>query len=187
MSPLFSAFGPEPIRQRVTLGRGRVLVTSRALYRRKVAPVRAALPTLDFVLMIDGDEPDVPGAHELRSLLAAQPPTFSIPPTAPDQLALLHFTSGTTGTPKGAMHVHEAVVAHHATARLALDLRPDDVYWCTADPGWVTGTSYGVIAPLTIGSDARRRRSGVRRHALVRDPGARAASTSGTPRRPPSG
>ena len=50
------------------------------------------------------------------------------------------------------MHVHEAVVAHHATARLALDLRADDVYWCTADPGWVTGTSYGVIAPLTIGA-----------------------------------
>ena len=72
--------------------------------------------------------------------------------TRPDQLALLHFTSGTTGTPKGAMHVHEAVVAHHATARLALDLRADDVYWCTADPGWVTGTSYGVIAPLTIGA-----------------------------------
>ena len=152
VSPLFSAFGPEPIRQRVELGHGRVLVTSKALYKRKVAPVREALSTLEFVLMIDGAEPAVAGAHELRSLLAGQPPTFAIPPTAPDQLALLHFTSGTTGTPKGAMHVHEAVVAHNATARLALDLRPDDVYWCTADPGWVTGTSYGVIAPLTIGA-----------------------------------
>jgi acetyl-CoA synthetase len=152
VSPLFSAFGPEPIRQRVQLGRGRVLVTSRALYKRKVAPVRDNLSTLEFVLMVDGEAPGVAGAHELRSLLAAQRPTFSIPPTAPDQLALVHFTSGTTGTPKGAMHVHEAVVAHNATARLALDLRPDDVYWCTADPGWVTGTSYGVIAPLTIGA-----------------------------------
>jgi acetyl-CoA synthetase len=66
-------------------------------------------------------------------------------------MALLHFTSGTTGTPKGAVHVHEAVVAHHATAGFALDLRPDDVFWCTADPGWVTGTSYGIIAPLTHG------------------------------------
>ena len=66
-------------------------------------------------------------------------------------MALLHFTSGTTGTPKGAVHVHEAVVAHHATGVSALDLHPDDVFWCTADPGWVTGTSYGIIAPLTHG------------------------------------
>jgi len=152
VSPLFSAFGPEPIRQRIRLGRGRVLVTSRAFYRRKVRSVRQALPELSIVLLIDGAEPGVEGAHELAPLLASQSPVFSIPPTTPDQLALLHFTSGTTGTPKGAMHVHEAVVAHHATARLALDLSPGDVYWCTADPGWVTGTSYGVIAPLTIGA-----------------------------------
>ena len=66
-------------------------------------------------------------------------------------MALLHFTSGTTGTPKGAIHVHEAVVAHRETARTVLDLRPGDVFWCTADPGWVTGTSYGIIAPLTLG------------------------------------
>ena len=152
VSPLFSAFGPEPIRQRMLLGRGRALVTSGALYRRKVAPVRDKLPDLQTVLLIDGTDPDISGAHELGALLATQPATFSIPETAPDQLALLHFTSGTTGTPKGAMHVHEAVVAHHATARLALDLKPGDVYWCTADPGWVTGTSYGVIAPLTVGA-----------------------------------
>ena len=71
--------------------------------------------------------------------------------TGPEDLALLHFTSGTTGRPKGAMHVHEAVLAHHVTGRYALDLHPDDVFWCTADPGWVTGTSYGIIAPLTSG------------------------------------
>ncbi len=66
-------------------------------------------------------------------------------------MALLHFTSGTTGRPKGAIHVHEAVVAHHITGRFALDLPPGDIFWCTADPGWVTGTSYGIISPLTNG------------------------------------
>jgi acetyl-CoA synthetase len=76
---------------------------------------------------------------------------FTIPATDPEDAALLHFTSGTTGKPKGALHVHGAVVAHHATGHFALDFHPDDVFWCTADPGWVTGTSYGIIAPLTHG------------------------------------
>ncbi|MBP1686781.1 MAG: acsA, partial [Deltaproteobacteria bacterium] len=76
---------------------------------------------------------------------------FRIGPTDPEDVALLHFTSGTTGKPKGAVHVHQAVVAHHVTGQLALDLHPNDIFWCTADPGWVTGTSYGIIAPLTNG------------------------------------
>ena len=66
-------------------------------------------------------------------------------------MALLHFTSGTTGTPKGAIHVHDAALTHFATGRHALDLHADDIYWCTADPGWVTGTSYGILAPLMHG------------------------------------
>jgi acetyl-CoA synthetase len=66
-------------------------------------------------------------------------------------MAVLHFTSGTTGRPKGAVHVHGAVLTHYLTGKLALDLHPDDVFWCTADPGWVTGTSYGIIAPLVNG------------------------------------
>ena len=72
-------------------------------------------------------------------------------PTRPEDPALLHFTSGTTGKPKGVLHVHDAVVTHWATARFALDLHDDDLFWCTADPGWVTGMSYGVLAPLLHG------------------------------------
>jgi acetyl-CoA synthetase len=86
--------------------------------------------------------------------MAAAPDTYEIACTAPEDMALLHFTSGTTGTPKGAIHVHEAVVAHRETGRTVLDLRAGDVFWCTADPGWVTGTSYGIIAPLTLGATA---------------------------------
>jgi acetyl-CoA synthetase len=150
---LFSAFGPEPIRQRLALGDGRVLVTTEALYRRKVAGIRQALPALEHVLLVGpaGAPTDVPGTQDLSRLLAAASDDFEIGPTDPEDMALLHFTSGTTGTPKGAVHVHQAVVAHHATGAFALDLHPEDVFWCTADPGWVTGTSYGIISPLTHG------------------------------------
>ena len=151
--PLFSAFGPEPIRQRMSIGDGRVLITTAMLYKRKVAELRGALPGLKHVLLIGA--PDeiraLPGTLDFNQLMAEADDHFVIPPTAPEDLALLHFTSGTTGTPKGAMHVHQAVVAHHMTGYYALDFHPDDIFWCTADPGWVTGASYGIIAPLTHG------------------------------------
>ncbi|HEX6257594.1 MAG TPA: acetate--CoA ligase [Euzebyales bacterium] len=152
--PLFSAFGPEPIRQRLAIGDAVVLVTTPRLYERKVAGIRSRVPALNHVLVADVERdserlPD--GTTDLDGLMTRMSPTSTVAATKPDDLALLHFTSGTTGTPKGAMHVHRAVVAHHATARYALDLHPDDVYWCTADPGWVTGTSYGIIAPLVHG------------------------------------
>jgi acetyl-CoA synthetase len=152
-SPLFSAFGPEPIRTRLELGQARVLVTTEALYRRKVEALRPSLPALEHVLLVgeSGAETAVEGTHDLTGLLRAASDAFTIEATSPDDPALVHFTSGTTGKPKAALHVHGAVVAHHATARLALDLHPGDVFWCTADPGWVTGTSYGIIGPLTNG------------------------------------
>jgi acetyl-CoA synthetase len=151
VSPLFSAFGPEPIRQRLELGDGRVLVTSRRLYERKVAAMRDELPALKHVLIVDAAGGLPPGTLDLEQLLADASPSYEIGPTDPEDPALVHFTSGTTGQPKGAVHVHAAVVAHTATARLALDLHEDDVFWCTADPGWVTGTSYGIVAPLALG------------------------------------
>ena len=151
--PLFSAFGPEPIRQRLSIGDGKVLVTTAALYKRKVADLRASLPGLQHVLLIGTPEETraIPDTRDFHHLMAEARDRFDIAPTDPEDLALLHFTSGTTGKPKGAMHVHQAVVAHHITGTFALDFHPDDIFWCTADPGWVTGTSYGIIAPLTHG------------------------------------
>jgi acetyl-CoA synthetase len=94
---LFSAFGPEPIRQRMTLGSARVLVTSSALYRRKVAPIRDGLPELEHVVVIGDDVPE--GGLAFAELMAAASDDYEIPATDPEDPALLHFTSGTTGTP----------------------------------------------------------------------------------------
>jgi acetyl-CoA synthetase len=154
VSPLFSAFGPEPIVTRVNLGEGRVLVTTGSLYLKKVAKWRDRMPTLKHVLLV-ADDPGaitaIPGTLDLASLMATESENFQTEATNADDMSLLHFTSGTTGTPKGAIHVHGAVLTHYATGRYALDLHREDTYWCTADPGWVTGTSYGIIAPLLHG------------------------------------
>ena len=153
VSPLFSAFGPEPIRTRLGLGAGKVLVTTEPLFRRKVAGILDSLPQLEHILLIghDGNPIHVAGTRDLGALMEQASDRFDTAPTSADDLALLHFTSGTTGTPKGALHVHGAAVTHYATGKYALDLHSEDVFWCTADPGWVTGTSYGIIAPLLHG------------------------------------
>ncbi len=144
--PLFSAFGPEPIRSRMEIGGANAILTSARLYKRKLKDWLHELPELRKVFLTDGHED---GTEDLWTLMADASEQFETGRMAPEDPALLHFTSGTTGKPKGVEHVHEAVVTHHITGRLALDLRPGDTYWCTADPGWVTGTSYGIIAPLT--------------------------------------
>ncbi|GAA0683422.1 acetate--CoA ligase [Marinobacterium maritimum] len=151
--PLFSAFGPEPIAERVNAGEGRVLVTTRKLYEKKIAPYRETMPNLEFVLLVDeaGGKSELPGTRDLLALMEAASEEYVIGPTGPEDMALLHFTSGTTGKPKGAVHVHQAVMMHYMTGKYALDLHEDDLFWCTADPGWVTGTSYGIIAPLLHG------------------------------------
>ncbi|MDT8854653.1 acetate--CoA ligase [Paracoccaceae bacterium Fryx2] len=146
VSPLFAAFGPEPVRARMEIGGACVLVTTEAQYRRKVADWRADMPGLKLVLIIGDTAPE--GCVALGPAMAEAPASFDTVATMPGDMALLHFTSGTTGLPKGVVHVHQAVVAHAETGRLALDLRPGDIYWCTADPGWVTGMSYGIISPL---------------------------------------
>jgi len=149
--PLFSQFGPEPVWQRLSRGDARVLVTTAALYEKKVSALRERLPELKFVLLADAAEDVSADVLSLPALMAAAADSFEIPPTDPEDMALLHFTSGTTGMPKGAVHVHQAVLTHYATGRFVLDFHPDDIFWCTADPGWVTGTSYGIFAPLLHG------------------------------------
>jgi acetyl-CoA synthetase len=150
-SPLFSAFGPEPVRARMTIGEATAVVTTETFYKRKIDPWRKELPSLKHVLLTGCTAERPADAIDLDRALKEVSDAFETVRTEPEDMALLHFTSGTTGKPKGAVHVHEAVVAHHLTGRLALDFHAGDIFWCTADPGWVTGTSYGIISPLTNG------------------------------------
>jgi acetyl-CoA synthetase len=149
--PLFSAFGPEPVYQRLSRGDARVLVTTERQYRQKVVHLMERLPNLRYVLLVDVEEHLAEGLLSFPRMMGEASDEFSIPPTSPEDMAVLHFTSGTTGMPKGAVHVHNAVLTHFMTGKYVLDFHAGDVFWCTADPGWVTGTSYGIITPLLHG------------------------------------
>ncbi len=149
--PLFSVFGPEPVFQRLSRGDAALLVTTSAHYEKKIKQLAERLPLLRYIVLVDAPEHISANVLSWRKLIEKEAETFAIPPTNPEDPALLHFTSGTTGMPKGALHVHNAVLMHYATGKHVLAFQPGDVFWCTADPGWVTGTSYGIIAPLVSG------------------------------------
>jgi len=149
--PLFSVFGPEPVWQRLSRGNAKVLVTTTVLFNKTVQQILDRLPELQYILLTDAEANLSERILSLPALMGKASDQYVIPPTEPECPALLHFTSGTTGMPKGALHVHQAVLTHYTTGKYVLDFHPGDVFWCTADPGWVTGTSYGIIAPLVNG------------------------------------
>ncbi len=153
VGPLFSAFGPEAIKDRLANSGAVVLVTSPEL-KPKVDDIRDQLPELQYIIVVSHGAPvSVTGAgeHTWDRLVTSQSTDYQIVPTTDEDWSIMHYTSGTTGKPKGAAHVHKAIMGHYATAKYVLDLHPDDIYWCTADPGWVTGTSYGMFGPWSSG------------------------------------
>lgn len=150
-SPLFAAFGPDPIKSRMLMGKGKVIITNEKLYFAKIKGIENDLPDLKHIIIVDpkpGTQNYGPKVKTYPELMECADRDYLMGPTMAEDPALIHFTSGTTGKPKGALHVHQAIVHHEISGQLALDMQAGDTYWCTADPGWVTGMSYGILSPL---------------------------------------
>ncbi len=152
VQPLFSAFGDESLLVRLKDAGTKAIITQRK-HVPKVRKIIDQLPSLTHIIIVDYDGRKPLQEREVAFSLETATPVehLEIHPTKAESPSVLHYTSGTTGQPKGVKHVHYSLVGQYLTAKWALDLRDDDIYWCTADPGWVTGTSYGIIAPFSLG------------------------------------
>ncbi|RAK21218.1 acetyl-CoA synthetase [Anoxybacillus vitaminiphilus] len=149
VGPLFEAFMEGAVRDRLEDSGAKVIVTTPELLPR--VPVNE-LPALKYVLLV-GDNIVEEGPYiDLKKRMKEASKHFDIEWVDRRDGLILHYTSGSTGKPKGVLHVHNAMIQHYQTAKWVLDLKEDDVYWCTADPGWVTGTSYGIFGPWLCGA-----------------------------------
>jgi acetyl-CoA synthetase len=152
VEPLFSAFGEDALHARMEDSAAVAIITQRK-HLGKVRRVRERVPSLKTIVVIDHEADGRPlrDGELAYSMTANTAASFDVFRASPETPSVLHYTSGTTGKPKGAMHVHGSIFAQYLTTKIVLDLKDDDVYWCTADPGWVTGTSYGIIGPWSMG------------------------------------
>lgn len=147
---LFSNFGEDALLDRLGDSKAVGIITRKSLYK-KVARIRAQLPALKYVILVDGDDNPEFGVLSFVRIMAEVGTEYEVQPTSQDVPSVLHYTSGSTGKPKGVLHRHGSLASQRETAQRVLGLKEDDVYWCTADQGWVTGTSYGIIGPWSLG------------------------------------
>lgn len=152
VQPLFSAFGEESLFVRLENAQTKAIITQKK-HLSKIRRIRHRLPQLRLVIIVDSLISGEPIPGEVLFDLEKETPIdqFDIFPTRSESPSVLHYTSGTTGQPKGVQHVHYSLISQYYTAKHVLGLKADDIYWCTADPGWVTGTSYGIIGPWSLG------------------------------------
>jgi acetyl-CoA synthetase len=143
--PLFEAFMEEAVKDRISDCEGKFLITDHILGKR--VP-KHELPSLEKIFITSGPEHCSEGEISLQVELENTPREENIVEWVNLEDGLnIHYTSGSTGKPKGIVHAHRAMIQQYLTGKWVLDLKEDDIYWCTAHPGWVTGTVYGIFAP----------------------------------------
>ncbi|MFZ5626561.1 MAG: acetate--CoA ligase [Bacillota bacterium] len=151
--PLFEAFMMDAVRDRMQDCDAVALFTTPKLLERVDLP---NLPALKHVILVGAKDEDLtdPRFHSFEKLMEEASREFDIVWVDREDPMMIHYTSGSTGKPKGVLHVHNAMIQHYQTAKWVLDLQEEDIYWCTADPGWVTGTSYGIFGPWLNGASS---------------------------------
>jgi acetyl-CoA synthetase len=150
-SVAFLNFGEIALHERLEDARARIIVSQKSLLP-KVLKIEKKLPDLKHILLVDIDTHRDDKVLSLSQLMQQASAQFQTPVTAADVPSVLHYTSGSTGKPKGVLHVHGSVLLQHSTAEQVLNITSDDLYWCTADQAWITGTSYGIIGPWSMGA-----------------------------------
>jgi acetyl-CoA synthetase len=153
VGPLFSAFGPDALRDRLIDSAAKIIITTPEL-KSKLDQIRDQLPDLEHVIVVHSDGKLQRGELSYEELVMGASEQLTAEHMDPEDGLYILYTSGTTGKPKGVLHVHNDILGHHMTSKWVLDLRDDDVYWCTADPGWVTGTVYGIFGPWSNGASS---------------------------------
>ncbi|MBP1156129.1 MULTISPECIES: acetate--CoA ligase [unclassified Paenibacillus] len=149
VGPLFEAFMETAVKDRLEDSEAVAIITTPALLERVPA---ANLPQLKHIILVGQDITLAEGQVDFHKEMASASEELDLEWVDREDGLLIHYTSGSTGKPKGVFHVHNAMLHHYYTGRVVLDLQEQDVYWCTADPGWVTGTSYGIFAPWLNGA-----------------------------------
>jgi len=148
-APLFEAFMEVAVRDRLADSEAVAIITTPELKGR--VP-RAELPALKYIILVGDTGELAPGEYSYNQEMTKASDKFEMEWLGREDPLILHYTSGSTGKPKGVLHVQNAMIGHYQTGKWVLDIREEDTYWCTADPGWVTGTSYGIYAPWLNGA-----------------------------------
>ena len=151
VGPLFEAFMEDAVKDRLEDSQAMAIITTPAMKKRVH---REKLPLLKYVILVGAQEELQEGEVGFEAEMASASENVEIEWLTRDDPLILHYTSGSTGKPKGVLHSQNAMIGHYQTARWVLDLKDEDIYWCTADPGWITGTSYGIYGPWLMGASS---------------------------------
>lgn len=148
--PLFSSFGEESLFDRMGDSQAKGVITKKSLHK-KILKIKDRLPNLRYIILVDADSHVSDIVLSYSTLMKEASGVFITPVTSPETPSTLHYTSGSTGLPKGALHLHKSILMHSYTSENILQLNENERYWCISDQGWVTGITYGMTGPWSLG------------------------------------